>query len=246
MARRRRGSRCTPWATIRAITRSTDRSKSCSGSRRAYPAANLEPYYTGWNHSINRPGGETPAENSERDNYFARAMMYGSVLSGALAGPRARHGGVRRHEHRRAGRLAAAHLDRAALRVRRADAAPARVRAVGRRSLPAAHARFAGPRAAQHSGRARRRSRRLVVSHAHRGARFRARVFREQGAQRVRIKGFTPGARYSWTWFDPRSGEWGRAATLQADAGGHRSRPLFPRVADKRRATSPRRSLRAP
>ena len=52
----------------------------------AIPAANLEPYYTGWNHSINRPGGETPAENSERDNYFARAMMYGSVLSGALAG----------------------------------------------------------------------------------------------------------------------------------------------------------------
>ena len=26
----------------------------------AMPAANLEPYYTGWNHSINRPGGETP------------------------------------------------------------------------------------------------------------------------------------------------------------------------------------------
>ena len=25
----------------------------------AYPAANLEPYYTGWNHAINRPGGET-------------------------------------------------------------------------------------------------------------------------------------------------------------------------------------------
>src|SRR6478736_2151165 len=51
-----------------------------------YPVANLEPYYTGWNHNINRPGGETPEENSERDNYFARAMMYGSVLSGALAG----------------------------------------------------------------------------------------------------------------------------------------------------------------
>src|SRR4029078_11283029 len=51
-----------------------------------YPAANLEPYYTGWNHAINRPGGETPEENSPRDNYFARAMMYGSVLSGGLAG----------------------------------------------------------------------------------------------------------------------------------------------------------------
>ena len=52
----------------------------------AYPAANLEPYYTGWNHPINRPGGETPVADSDRDNYLARAMMYGSVLSGALAG----------------------------------------------------------------------------------------------------------------------------------------------------------------
>ena len=51
----------------------------------AYPAANLEPYYTGWNHCINRPGGEAGGD-SDRDNYFARAMMYGSVLSGALAG----------------------------------------------------------------------------------------------------------------------------------------------------------------
>jgi hypothetical protein len=51
-----------------------------------YPAANLEPYYTGWYHEINRPGGEAPASNSDRDNYFARAQMYGSVLSGGLAG----------------------------------------------------------------------------------------------------------------------------------------------------------------
>ncbi len=50
-----------------------------------YPAANLEPYYTGWRHEINQPGGETPAPNSDRDNYFARAQMYGSVLSGGLA-----------------------------------------------------------------------------------------------------------------------------------------------------------------
>ena len=52
----------------------------------AYPAANLEPYYTIKNNPINRPGGETPTANSDRDNYFSRAMMYGSVLSGGLAG----------------------------------------------------------------------------------------------------------------------------------------------------------------
>lgn len=52
----------------------------------AYPAINFEPYYTGWNHEINMPNGERPPANSNRDNYFARAQMYGSVLSGALSG----------------------------------------------------------------------------------------------------------------------------------------------------------------
>lgn len=50
------------------------------------PAINFEPYYTGWHHEINKPGGEWPEINSDRDNYFARAQMYGSVLSGGLSG----------------------------------------------------------------------------------------------------------------------------------------------------------------
>jgi len=52
----------------------------------AYPAINFEPYYTGWNHEINKPNGERPPANSVRDNYFSRAQMYGSVLSGGLSG----------------------------------------------------------------------------------------------------------------------------------------------------------------
>ncbi|MBN2349485.1 MAG: DUF4038 domain-containing protein [Bacteroidales bacterium] len=52
----------------------------------AYPAINFEPYYTGWNHEINKPAGERPEANSPRDNYFSRAQMYGSVLSGGLSG----------------------------------------------------------------------------------------------------------------------------------------------------------------
>jgi len=51
-----------------------------------YPVINFEPYYTGWNHEINKPNGERPPVNSERDNYFSRAQMYGSVLSGGLSG----------------------------------------------------------------------------------------------------------------------------------------------------------------
>jgi hypothetical protein len=52
----------------------------------AYPAINFEPYYTGWNTAHNSPAGERPQRNSERDNYFSRAQMYGSVLSGGLSG----------------------------------------------------------------------------------------------------------------------------------------------------------------
>jgi hypothetical protein len=52
----------------------------------AYPAINFEPYYTGWDHSLNKPHGERPPANSARDNYFSRAMMYVSVLSGGLSG----------------------------------------------------------------------------------------------------------------------------------------------------------------
>jgi len=52
----------------------------------AYPTINFEPYYSGWLHEINKPAGEEPAANSARDNYFARAQMYGSVLSGGLSG----------------------------------------------------------------------------------------------------------------------------------------------------------------
>lgn len=49
------------------------------------PVFNNEPYYVGHNNppDIN---GESPIINSDRDNYFGRAQMYGNVLSGGLAG----------------------------------------------------------------------------------------------------------------------------------------------------------------
>jgi hypothetical protein len=52
-----------------------------------YPVANLEPYYPGWNNPFhNKVAGEIPEPNSVRDHYFGRTQMYGSVLSGGLAG----------------------------------------------------------------------------------------------------------------------------------------------------------------
>lgn len=81
-----------PWLTMHSVGnkprdhRVADSLESIFALNPPYPAINFEPYYTGWNHEINKPGGERPPANSDRDNYFARAQMYGSVLSGGLSG----------------------------------------------------------------------------------------------------------------------------------------------------------------
>jgi hypothetical protein len=81
-----------PWLTMHSVG-NKPRDHSVSAAIETlfnlvppYPAINFEPYYTGWNHQINMPNGERPPVNSPRDNYFSRAQMYGSVLSGALSG----------------------------------------------------------------------------------------------------------------------------------------------------------------
>jgi hypothetical protein len=193
----------------------------------AYPAANLEPYYTGWNHSINRPGGETPAENSERDNYFGRAMMYGSVLSGALAGHV--HGtaaydvtstgepagwrphiwtALRYESGAQMGHLRSFVLSEGdryqRLLLAASDLQP--------RSIPDAKADGLDGWS-------------FLMRTADLDF---ALVYFENKALAARIKGFTPNAKYSWTWFDPRTGAWGRATKLAADVTGVLATPAFP------------------
>ncbi len=81
-----------PWLTMHSVG-NKPRDHSVSAAIETlfnlvppYPAINFEPYYTGWNHEINMPNGERPLADSPRDNYFSRAQMYGSVLSGGLSG----------------------------------------------------------------------------------------------------------------------------------------------------------------
>ena len=81
-----------PWLTMHSVG-NKPRDHRVSGALDTlfnldppYPAINFEPYYTGWDHVINPPSGERPPADSERDNYFSRAQMYGSVLSGGLSG----------------------------------------------------------------------------------------------------------------------------------------------------------------
>jgi hypothetical protein len=192
-----------------------------------YPAANLEPYYTGWNHQINRPGGETPEENSARDNYFARAMMYGSVLSGGLAGHV--HGtaaydltstgepagwrphiwtALRYESGAQMQHLKTFVLSEGAryqeLQLASTDMSP--------RSIPEALAD--GLDGWSFLMRTTQRDFALA--------------YFENKALRPTIKGFQRSKRYSWTWFDPRTGAWSDPVTLTAGSDGTLAAPAFP------------------
>ncbi len=193
----------------------------------AYPAANLEPYYTGWNHSINRPGGETPEVNSDRDNYFSRAMMYGSVLSGGLAGHvhgtaaydvtstgepagwrppiwealRYTSGGQMQH----LGRFVLSEGDRyQQLAPASTDLQP--------RAVPGAIADGLDGWS-------------FMLRSADRGF---ALLYFENKAVLPKISGLTPSAHYRWTWFNPRDGRWSEPLELSTTADGVLATPAFP------------------
>jgi hypothetical protein len=194
-----------------------------------YPAANLEPYFAGWNHEINRPGGETPAPGSDRDAYFARAQMYGSVLSGGLAG----------HVH-----------GTGAYDLTTTGEAP------GWRPYIWEALRFQSGAQMQHlrafvlSEGARYQELELANDAIHprtapgaiddgldgwsflmrTEARDFALAYFENDAPAARLAGFTPGARYRWTWFDPRTGTWSEAIHLTASGTGELAMPPFPGI----------------
>jgi hypothetical protein len=197
----------------------------------AMPAANLEPYYTGWNHQINRPGGETPEENSPRDNYFARAMMYGSVLSGALAG---HVHGTGAYDVTTTGEppgwrpyiwTALGYTSGAQMQHLRSFVLSEGVRY--QQLVPAPQ--DLSPRG---SGAALADGLDGWSFLARTAGRDFALVYFENRAPRPALANFTPGARYEWTWFEPETGRWGRAVSLPADGNGTLTAPPFPRGGD--------------
>lgn len=193
----------------------------------AFPAANLEPYYTGWNHSINRPGGETPPENSDRDNYFARAMMYGSVLSGGLAGhvygtaaydvtSTGEPSGWRPHiwtalKYESGGQME--HLGRFVLAegARYQELVPASADLQPRAAPGSSSDGLDG-----WSFMMRTPGRDFVL------------MYFEHQAVRPTVAGMTPGAVYSWRWFNPRTGDWSAVQSVRAGADGRLAVPEFP------------------
>ena len=192
-----------------------------------YPAANLEPYYTGWNHNINRPGGETPEENSPRDNYFARAMMYGSVLSGALAG----------HVHGTAAYDVTSTGEPAGWRPHIWTALRFESGAQMRHLRDFVMSE--GPRYQQLTLANTDLEPRGIPGALADGldgwsflmrtpSKDFALAYFENKAVSPRLRGFTARSNYHWSWFDPRSGEWSRAIRVKADAAGVITAPAFP------------------
>ncbi len=193
----------------------------------AYPAANLEPYYTGWNHPINRPGGESPPENSDRDNYFSRAMMYGSVLSGGLAG----------HVHGTAAYDLTSTGEPAGWRPHIWTAlryeSGAQMRHLGKFILSEGD-RY--QQLAPASVELHPRADSAAMADGLDGWAFMLRtvdrdfalLYFEHKAAAPNLAGFSPGGRYRWTWFNPRNGEWGQIHNIAAAPDGTLAAPPFP------------------
>jgi hypothetical protein len=193
----------------------------------AYPAINFEPYYTGWDHSLNKPHGERPAANSARDNYFSRAMMYGSVLSGGLSGHV--HGtaayditstgepaGFRPHiwdalKYESADYMI--HLrefilsegeDYQALEPAQEDLRPGKADGSFDDGLDG------------WSYMMRNREKDFAL------------LYFENGSVKPSIKGFTSNSSYSLIWYDPQKGEWEKPLTVRSDDQGSLTIAAFP------------------
>jgi len=193
-----------------------------------YPAANMEPYYAGWNHQINHPGGEAPEADSARDTYFARAMMYGSVLSGGLAG----------HVYGTGAYDVTTTGEASGWRPPIWEAL--RYQSGGQMRFLRDFVLSEGGRSQQltlASADLRPRASAAAVADGLDGWAYLMRTpdrrfalaYFERHAARPHLAGMQPRARYAWTWFDPQNGRWSKAIDLTADAKGELAAPAFPK-----------------
>jgi hypothetical protein len=193
----------------------------------AYPAINFEPYYTGWDHSLNKPHGERPAANSARDNYFSRAMMYVSVLSGGLSG----------HVHGTAAYDITTTGEPAGFRPHVWDALKYEsanyMRHLGDfilsegekyQSLVPVQEDLV-PRKASGSFEDGLDGWSYMMRTKEKDF---ALLYFENGSVKPVLKGFIPGKAYSLSWFDPQTGVWEKPFKVKADEKGVLIIPSFP------------------
>jgi hypothetical protein len=193
------------------------------------PVANMEPYYTGWDHQINRPGGETPVPDSDRDNYFARAMMFGSVLSGGLAG----------HVHGTAAYDVTSTGEPSGWRPYIWEAL--KYRSAGfmqnlRNFVLSEGTRY--QELALANDDLKPRASEKAVANGLEGWSYLMRTpdksfalaYFELKATPPKIAGMTPNTRYRWMWFDPQAGRFGSTMMAIADAQGVLPAPNLPQT----------------
>ncbi len=192
-----------------------------------YPAVDLEPYYTGWMHPNNVVAGERPQPDSDRDNYFSRAQMYGCVLSGALVG----------HVHGTAAYDVTTDTEPAgsrpyfwqALRYKSASyMKPLRDFVLSEglryRELEPASDKLL-PRKAQGSSDAGLDGWAFLMRTKQLDLGF---LYFEDKALSARASGWIPNAVYRFSWYDTRSGEWHTPVDVRADSKGTIQLPAFP------------------
>jgi hypothetical protein len=222
-----------PWLTMHSVgNKPRDHRVSLAldtlfNLKPVYPAINFEPYYTGWDHEINKPAGERPPADSERDNYFSRAQMYGSVLSGGLSGHV--HGtaayditstgepdGMRPHFwtamlYQSAGYMK--HLRDFIL----SEGAKYQQLVPTHKDIQPQKAPGSPPDGLDGwSYMMRTPDGSLAL------------LYFENQSEKAQLSGFKPGQTYRVEWYNPRIGEWLKAQDLKADSVGKLQMPDFP------------------
>jgi hypothetical protein len=192
-----------------------------------YPAIDLEPYYTAWTNPVNRPAGERPPANSDRDNYFSRAQMYGCVLSGALAG----------HVHGTAAYDITTTGEPEGLRPYFWDALRYTsgsqmqhlrtfMLSEGRRYLDLLPAQDdVTPRKAPGSPERGLDGWAFLMRTQDKDLAF---LYFENQARRAAIANAKPNATHRFSWYNTRTGEWLQSANVQSDGQGKLELPPFP------------------
>jgi Protein of unknown function (DUF4038)/Domain of unknown function (DUF5060) len=192
-----------------------------------YPALDMEPHFAGWTHSANVVGGEQAPPDSDRDNYFARAQMYGCVLSGGLAGhvygtgaydvtTSSEPAGPRPYFWQALRYKSGADMQWMSKFV--LSEGP-RYRDLLLASADLTPRKAEGSKADGLDGWAflmRTKEKDFGL------------LYFENKASRARTSGWRPNASYRFTWYDPRTGEWQAASTLTTDAKGEMELPAFP------------------
>ena len=189
-----------------------------------YPAVNLEPYYPAW---FNKPAGERPPANSERDNYFARAQMYSCVLSGALAGHVFGHAGydctTTGEPRGRRPYIWEALLYESGAQMQFLKAFMLSEGNRYQALLPAT--KEMNPSKAPNSPAEGLDGWGFMMRTAQKDLAF---LYFENKAQRATLSGFQPNQPYQCDWFDPRCGQWTNRTQLVADDKGILTMPAFP------------------